>query len=242
MSGLVLGGDTLLGIYSGSSIAYYTDPINATQLVLSQPAADKLERQSTGKSNYGTVLDSVQFPKAEELSITYDEAAADLLAYALRGTSTTFTQSSATAQSFTVTAKLGKWVKLPYWPVTAGSVAISGKVEGTDFSVNTDAGLIKALTGGSIADGASVSGTLTKAAASGNKIAGGIVSQITVGLILDGKNLATGNRCRLEIDKAVLSAEGDRNLLDKAFLATVLKGTIVLLTGATEPYRYHEFA
>lgn len=239
--GLFLAGDTMLAFYSGSTPGPYTDPINCSELVLSQPAADVKSRQSFGKSNYGTVLGSVSLPKAEELALKYDEASANLFALALRGTASTFTQSSASAQAFTITAKLGYWVKLPFWPITSGTVAISGKIEGVDFAVNHDAGLIKALVGGSIADGASVSGTATKAAASGSKISGGIVSSVTCAILLDGINKDTGNRCRLEIDKATLAAEGDRNLIAAEYLATSLKGTIIQLSGATEPYRYHEF-
>lgn len=240
--GLFLAGDTMLAFWSGSTPGPYTDPINCSELVLSQPAADTKTRQSYGKSNYGTVLGSVSLPKAEELSLKYDEASANLFALALRGTATTFTQSSATSQAFTITAKLGYWVKLPFWPITAASVVIAGKTEGTDFSINYDAGLIKALVGGSIADAASVSGTATKSAASGNKIAGGIVSSVTCSILLDGVNKDTGNRCRLEVDKATLAAEGDRNLIAAEYLSTLLKGSIIQITGATEPYRYHEFA
>ncbi len=54
-------------------------------------------------------------------------------------------------------------------------------------------------------------------------------------------NKDTGKRCRLEIDKVELAAEGDRNMIAEDYLSTSLKGTIILLSGASEPYRYREF-
>lgn len=239
--GLFLAGDLMLALYTSGVVGPYSDPINATELVLSQPAADVKTRPSRGKANYGTTLGSVSLPKAEELSLKFDEAGASLFALSLRGTASTFTQSAASSQAFSITAKLGYWVKLPFYPVTPASVVISGKTEGTDFAINYDAGLIKALAGGSIADGATVAGTADKDATSGNVIVGGIVSSITAALLLDGVNKDTGKRCRMEIDKVELAAEGDRNLIAEEYLSTSLKGTIILPAGATEPYRYREF-
>ncbi len=239
--GLFLAGDVMLALYTSGVVGPYSDPINASELVLNQPAADVKTRPSHGKSNYGTTLGSVSLPKAEELSLKFDEASASLLALALRGSASTFTQTSAAAQAFSITAKLGYWVKLPFYPITAASVTVSGKTEGVDFSINYDAGLFKALPGGSIADGATVAGTASREATSGSVISGGIVSSVTAALLLDGVNKDTGKRCRLEIDKVELSAEGDRNMIAEDYLSTSLKGTIILLSGASEPYRYREF-
>lgn len=239
--GLFLAGDVMLALYTSGVVGPYSDPINATELVLNQPAADVKTRTSRGKAAYGTTLGSVSLPKAEELSLKFDEAGASLFALALRGTASSFTQTSATAQGFSITAKLGYWVKLPFYPITPGSVVITGKTENTDFAINYDAGMIKALVGGSIADGATVNGTAGRDATSGSVIAGGIISSVTAALLLDGVNKDTGKRCRMEIDKVELAAEGDRNMIAEDYLSTSLKGTIILLSGASEPYRYREF-
>ena len=102
--GLFLAGDVMLALYTSGVVGPYSDPINASELVLNQPAADVKTRPSHGKSNYGTTLGSVSLPKAEELSLKFDEASASLLALALRGSASTFTSTPPSAGSATASS------------------------------------------------------------------------------------------------------------------------------------------
>lgn len=241
MSGFNFAGDVRLGLWvNGVAPTVFSDPINATEVSFNQPAADKKSRIWRGKNNSGTNIETISSPKAETVKIVFDEASGQQLAHALRALFATFTQSAASAQAFTVNdVVLDEWHKLGVWPVS--TVAISGKVEGTDFIVEPDCGLIRFPSSGSIVSGADVTGTLSRVAISGQKFRGGIVSEMTITLIGDGVNRATGKKGRLELDKALVAVDGDRNLLSDEFMQTTLSGEIGVIDVTVEPYRFYEY-
>lgn len=75
----------------------------------------------------------------------------------------------------------------------------------------------------------------------GQRITGGTRPLCKCKIFVDGKNLASGKLCTLEIDEATLSPTGEIDLLNGEFVSTELTGTMKTLTGKTNPYRYVEY-
>ena len=86
------------------------------------------------------LLKSVNVKRTVEVKLTADEFSLANMALALMGSESTLTQaaSTATTETLTTAAKQGRWYPLAKRNVSV--VVITGKVEGTDFSVDADNG------------------------------------------------------------------------------------------------------
>jgi hypothetical protein len=223
----------------------YLDPVNTTKLALTQPDPDTKTRVSNMKDTLGQALDSINFPKPAELSIAIDDQPTDILAMALLGSVEVYSQGSGTVVDEAVTLVHGKWVPLANRNINSAgfslaTAAVPGtpKVEGTDYQVNRAAGLIKALNAGT---GVACLVDYGHAAVEGSRVTGGTRPVCKCKILVDGKNLASGKLCTLEIDEATLSPTGEVDLLNGEFVTTELQGVMKTLPGKTNPYRYVEF-
>ena len=88
MSGLICAGNVYLDLYSSGSLTGIVGPINATKFSISPGKAETIDRTSYMRDTFGQALDSVVFPGVASLSIETDDAAAEILQYALLGTLT----------------------------------------------------------------------------------------------------------------------------------------------------------
>lgn len=249
MSGLMLAGDVYIDRLSDAGVSTgYLDPINTTKLGITQPDPDTKTRISNMKDTLGQALDSVNFPKPAELSIAFDDQPAEVLAMALLGSVVDYSQGSGSVTDEAVTLLPGKWVSLAKRNIGATGFNLSKSsapgtplTEGVDYQVNRAAGLIKAIEGGAISVSTACLADYTYAAVSGSTVTGGTRPIVKCKILVDGKNLATGKLCQLEIDEATLSPTGEIDLLNGEFVTTELKGTMTTKTGQTNPYRYVEF-
>ncbi len=246
MSGLMLAGDVYIDRLTDDGVPTgYLDPVNTTKLALTQPDPDVKTRISNMKDTLGQALDSISLPKPAEVSITIDDQPADILAMALLGSIEVYSQGAATVTDEAKTLVLNKWVALANRNINASgfslaTAAVPGTplVEGTDYQVNRAAGMVKALTVGTAVACVIDYGC---AAVEGQRITGGTRPLCKCKIFVDGKNLASGKLCTLEIDEATLSPTGEIDLLNGEFVSTELTGTMKTLTGQTNPYRYVEY-
>lgn len=240
-NGLVVAGDVYPAILGADgSFTGYLDPINVTKLVITQPDPDKLERPSNMESTLGQALGTVLFPKSPELEFDTDNADRDILALMFYGTAVALSQAAASNVAFSgLIARLGKWVPLPAKNLSA--VAVTGKTENTDYAVDYAGGMIKALTGGTIADGATMAGTYSANAITGFRIDGLTNTSQRLRLLLKGTNKDNGKKCRLEIDDVTIAPSGGIDLMGRKYVSGTFKGTLVTVSGATAPFRYFEF-
>lgn len=239
--GLYLAIDMYIArLSSGSNLGEF-GPINMTKVNLNQPTPDTKTQVSSLKSSKGSALASVQQTKPAILTVTFDSADPQLLAWALQGSVATTSQGSGSSQSLTFTARHDKWVYVGKHSLTA--FAISGKTEGTDFLYMAEPGLCMALSGGSIADASSVTATASYPATAGKKIERASVTSQEFYIRGDGVNMANGNKkCMIIIPDATLAPEGDIPLIGSDFIEFTLKGTIAIPTGGTYDFYYEEYA
>jgi len=124
---------------------------------------------------------------------------------------------------------------------TASSTTITATgptyVEGTDYLLNLELGLVKALSTGSIADGQTVKLTSTYAAIAATEILGATSAAIRAEFVLDGKNLADDTPCVVTVYEGVVASDAAVDFLSDQFLTIPLPGRLVTPVGQTAPFK-----
>ena len=249
MSGLICAGNVYLDLFVSGLATGMVGPINATKFAVSPGKADSLDRISYMRDTFGQALDSVIFPGVSSLSIETDDAGAEVLQYALLGSLTDLSVASGSVlvgSPETLTARLGKWVKLAHRNV--GSVVIKDADDtptytaGTDYLLDATAGMVKFLSTGLVTDGQSVKASYTYGLLNGKQIIAATETEIRAMVRLDGTNLANQKKVEIICHEAVLVPSGELDLMGKKFVSFSLSGTLVTPTGQTGPFLYNELA
>lgn len=216
-------------------------PFEGSRLAM-QMNVDRVDMLSRGKNRTGQVLESVAIPQPAGFSITLNEGTPDVVALGLMGTVSAIAQTSGTwtAEAFTVTA-LDSWLPLAKSSLATSQVVkdvtdTTTYVEGTDYELNRDLGWIRVLSTGSISlsDVLHLTGAFN--AHAGSRIAGGTSPDLRIKLVLDGRNMADGARCKVTVKEGILSAEDAVDFLSGQFLNTPLAGRMKTPTGETSPF------
>lgn len=247
MAGLLLAGDVYIDRYSdGGALTGFRDPVNVTKFEVTHPDPEKKDRISRMKSTLGQALDSVLLPQPTEFSIVIDDQPADILAMALLATESTIAVTGASVTDEAKTLILNKWVKLAQRNINASGFNVSTAaapatplVENTDYKVLREEGLIMALNSGTAV---ACLIDYTYGSLSGNKLSAGARTVINCKLLLHGVNKVNNRICRLEVDKSTLSPSSPIDWLSGEYISTELKGTMVVVSPETSPYRYEETA
>lgn len=226
---------------------------NATKLSIT-PSGEIKERKSMQKETYGQVLDSVSIPNSQKISVVIDELDMDNLALALLGDNAVLTDAGGSIQGEEVVTIADRYVQMDHKNITTGTVVVwtgtgttapaSGDttyVSDTDYEV-TSSGLLKAISTGSIASGATVKVSYTALAISGEKVTGATNTRIKAKLVLDGKNYTDSKNVLLTAWEATLQPTSEVNFISNDFESITLEGTLNTPTGYTEPYQIEYFS
>ncbi|MFZ2452583.1 MAG: hypothetical protein WAW36_18910 [Methylovulum miyakonense] len=233
LKGIQYSGDIFLRRYNADGTLPETliGPIEGTKLSI-KTDADIKYRKSKQRGTHGQVKGSTSVNKPTQFGIGVNAADPEMLALLFMGTASVLSIASGTVSAESHALPHGTWVKLSHRNVS--SVAITGKVLGTDFEVNSRLGLIRSLATGTIVDGASTSIAYSHGAITGKRIAGGDVSKIEVELTFDGLNLEDNSDCYGLVPKLVLMPKTDINLLADDFVTAEFDGTAIKLYGQAE--------
>jgi len=106
----------------------------------------------------------------------------------------------------------------------------------TDYTVNTNIGMVKALSTGSIVDGATVYVTYTWAAETGYRITGATQPVVKVGLRLDGKNDYDGEPVIVKVWEANVRPSSAVDFLSPDFLEIQIEGDMVTPSSKSWPF------
>lgn len=199
-----------------------SDALNGTKVTV-KPDGDKKTRISNMIEDFGQTREIRYQPKPTEIEFAFDEPTKELIAAALLGTSSTFSQSAVASGTVTRTLVLGKWTTLD--AINLDTVTISGKTEGVDFAVNRTLGQIKPLK-----SEMAVEQTITRTAkeVSGDKIIGATESVIDMALLMHVQNNSDGRSGILQIPKvSVIPSKVFEFLGAKDFQEVAFKGDIV---------------
>lgn len=243
MSGLLCAGDVYFDRFSDAGASTGLVLLGNTNKLEVQESSDLKERISRQRDTFGAALDSVYIKKPTTLSLGNNEFNKDNLAMALLGSVAPLNVGAGSLTDEVLAAKTSKFVQLSKGNLTDGSVVVTNSaatttyVLGTDYEVHYRLGMIKALEDGAITDGQSLKVDADYGAVSGNEVLGGVQPTIRGRLLLDGKNLANGQRVQLEIYSAVLSPTSAVDFAADDFSNLELAGQIVVPEGYTEGYK-----
>lgn len=238
--GLLLSGDVYIDrLNDDGTSTGLVGPINTTKLEVSSQA-ESVERISKKNDSYGQALDSVAIPQPSEVSIAVDEQPSEILALALAGEVNELSvEAGNVSDSAVVLPSGGRFVKLPHDKIsglTAKLASDGSDVAPASIEVNEKAGLIRAVSNGTLKDGGTVNVSYAFEASKKNLIKGGIKPIIKARILCIGKNLVNGEAVEFEMPLATLSPDGAIDLFSSEFVSTELSGKAILKDGETAPY------
>lgn len=228
-------GNLSFDIYdSAGAVTGEIDVGNATGFVINPPTTEKKELTGYRQDNYGTTIKSIITKTEQELGFTLTDFNEENLKLAMLGGAAAYTQSAASTETQTITARLGKFIKLDHRKLDpAEPPTITASVEDTDFEVDYQSGRIKAIVGGNIADGASIDVTYDALAITdGYKIDGMDNTTVECLLRLVGHDEANDRDFECIVYKAQIEPSGDISWLtgEGDFAALEFKGKILSVT------------
>ncbi|MEQ6916566.1 hypothetical protein [Halomonas aquatica] len=125
---------------------------------------------------------------------------------------------------------------VPEQLLAEGSVTVTATSASTDVTADCEidhaAGLVKATTAAAV----DVAIDYDTDAASGTRVLGASEISKPCYVLVEGINLATNKRCRVEIDRVVLSSDQATELMGREFILGQLTGSLVTLAGKQSPY------
>lgn len=229
--GLILAGTVYMApIDSTGARGKLVQVGNTTKLSI-KPNSSKQEQKSKMRGTYGTALTTVMLPDPSDFGMTMQRIDKANLLYQFLGTEATFAQTAGAVVDEAVTAVQGGWVKLAGEKVsavvvknTAGSTTY---VLGTDYTLNTDLGMIQVLATGTIADASALKVSYTKAAITdGWAINGSTKASIRAYVLLDGENIATGELVTGEFYDVMLTPDQEIDFLADNLVEIGLSGSM----------------
>ncbi len=195
--GLILAGNVSMAPFkSDGTLGALKKVGNTTKLAL-KPNSTKKEQKSKMRGSYGTSLTTVLLPDPTDFSMTLQRIDKQNLLYQFLGTEAVYSQTAGTVSNEATTAVLDGWVELSKEKISnvvmTNSAGTTTYVLNTDYELNTDLGMYRAIPGGAITEAQSLLADFSHAAISdGWAIDGGTKASIRVRVLLDGENIATG--------------------------------------------------
>lgn len=245
MRGLRLAGKVFIAVYDDDTglIGSVLPGGNTTELTL-QADGDDLEVISTDYDNHGAALDSMADPKPTTGTWKINRFAYHTLALACAGGSTELDVSVAAKTNNAFVANLGVGKLLAEVPidtlVVKDSTDTTTYVEGTHYSINEQLAILTILdpqpgTGG-IAEGATLHLAYNETAQAGYEIAGSTAIGKKIMLLLDGRNLFSGQKILLRIPKLKLKPAGTISFIGSEAAEQQFDFTCIVADGETAAY------
>ncbi|RAH37411.1 hypothetical protein [Halomonas sp. SL1] len=238
-TGLIVAGDVFMGeVDASGNVGALRGPLNVPSLTITPNTVETIERQSYKKSTYGQTLDAVNLPnEAANLTIQFDSLPAIQLAEALAGKTAVIDVAADTVTGEAHTLQEGLWIKLASGNLVEGSVTVTETASSGDITadceIDHDAGLVKANTAAAATD---VTIDYDTNATSGTRVLGASEISKPRYILVQGINLATNRKVRVEIDRTVLSSDQATELMGREFITGQLTGSLVTLEGKDSPY------
>lgn len=241
--GFMGAGDLYVARFNNSTGLFdnFVGPIETTKFEI-KPKVDLKEMTSKGRSTYGQVIESVPIPKPFDFTVEFAEVNAETLVSAFLGTKSDINLGAGTMVDVQVVTKAGAWAEIGHMNIMTAGLVVTNVAQsttyvlGTDYEINYRLGMIKALPGGAIPVGGTVSIDGSYGAVSGTQIAGGTNAQIRAKFRLDGKNFADGLPCIVDVHEAVIAADGSFDFLANDFASVSLPGRLKTPVGKSEPF------
>lgn len=243
--GILLAGNIFVDRLNeqGVSTGQIFGPINTTKLGI-KAEADSVVRTSNKKGSKGQALDDVKIGKPTVVTWEFDDQPAEMIALALMGDVAAINDAAGTLTDEAITMPANQsWVAVPGQNFTNDVVVKQATVTlavGVDYEFNFALGMVRAIKGGALDAGGSITVTGSYNARSGKRINGATVSQTRLRIFGEGTNLANGKQVNFEIYDTSMMPTSELDLASSEFVTAALEGTAKLVTGKKEPYYIDE--
>jgi formaldehyde-activating enzyme involved in methanogenesis len=218
----------------------WVGPFEATKFEI-KPAVDVKDQVSKGKATYGQIIETVSIPKPATFTVAFAEVNKNTMATALMGTTQAVTQAAGDVADEVLIGKLDVWVPLAF--VAVSSVIVNNSadsvvyVDGTDYIVNHDLGWVKILSGGAIADAASLKIDYHHAAVAGSDINGLTDADVRAAFKFDGQNQVDGLPAQVDVYEGVIASDAAFDFLADNFNSISLPGRMKTPVGFVSPFK-----
>lgn len=241
--GFLGAGDLYISRFVNGAFEDFKGPYECSKFEI-KPNIELRELTSRGKNTYGQVIESVALQQPADITVDLPEVNRESLSIALLGTAAALSQTAGSLTDEEVVAKLDAWVPLSKaaWsaaPTVTNQAGDVTYVAGADYIVNADLGWIKALPGGDIVDGSTISVSVAYGAITGTEIKGATSADVRARFKLDGKNQADGLPCIVTVYEVVVAADSAFDFLADDFNTVSLPGRMKTPAGFTEPFTVH---
>lgn len=241
MSGLLCAGDIYFDRFNDANLSTGLVLLGNTTKLGVQEQSELKERISKGRETYGQALDSIYIKQPAQFSMTLDEFNRSTASMALLGVTAEVTQTAGPIVDEDFVAGLEVFKPLlnsnlaqAGFVVTNAAASVT-YVEGTDYVVNRRLGLLK-ITGATITEAQALKVDYAKLAHTGYKVSGGTKPTVRGKLILDGKNLATGESVILTLLDLSMTPGSEIDFLSDEFVPIEFSGSAATPAGQTGPY------
>jgi len=226
--GIAYKGDVYLrryvnGVLSNNIIG----AIGGTKLTI-KANADLKERFGKGRDNHGLLVGSVALSKPSDITVGFNEVTPEMMAIVFMGTNAALSSTGGTVTAEPITLVQNQWVKTANRNISAST--ITGLVLGTDFIEHKRLGAIMAKTATAVG---LKSINYTYSAITGNRISGGVASQVDVEIVFDGVNLEDNSDAYVRIPKITLTPKTDIDLLSGDYINAEMAGKAIKLPNET---------
>lgn len=227
----------------------YLEPAEIGTLEIKEETKLKT-RTSKGRDTYGQVTATVSLKEPAKLKVTLNSVDPDTLAIALLGTVAARSQTAGTVASGAGATKVelipDRWVPLPHSniiphvavtsPITVATDETTPvTIPLTDVAFNHRLGLVK-YTGSTLTEATACTLTYKYGDEASLRITGSVKPTVKMRLMLDGRNLVTGDNVRVIIDEATLTPSKPVDFMSDDWAEIALEGEMTTLPGKTAPY------
>lgn len=209
-----------------------------------KPNSDRKDRPSKKKDSYGNNLSTVFIPQPADFKMSGDTMNIQNIALAQMGTVSAGSVVGGSLTDEPITAKLDRWVYVGQEFISNDDVQddtdTTTYVLGTDYELNTEMGLLKALSSGAITEDEVLHVDVDYAGRTADVVQGISKASITAEIRGEGINLETGEKVRLYVDEAVMTPDEAIDYMSSDWGKCSLSGTMNVVTGKTAPFELHD--
>lgn len=204
---------------------------NVTELTTTKDS-DSDQLTSTGRGEYGEVIENESIPGATELSIKFNTFDKHSMARVMMGDAIDLDTSPVTIVDEPVTVTIG-WIKLSHRDIDPATFVLSDTestpnvIDATQYELNPRLGMIRFNETGTPAVAAQLTYSATTNGTPGYQIDANTLTSLPLEMYLDGKDRISGEDGILDLPHADLSSDSEINWFSDDWWEGGLSGPLI---------------
>ncbi len=202
---------------------------NATELTTSKESESN-QLTSTGRGEYGEVLESESVPGATEISIKFNTFDKHALARVMMGEAVDLSTTPIAFTDEPLTVGLN-WLKLAYRDIDETTLVLTDDadavIDATTYEVNPRLGLVRFKDTATVTAGADITYSGSTKGSAGYQIDANTLTSLPLEMYLDGKDRISGQDGILDMYHSDLSSDSDINWFSDDWWEGGLSGPLI---------------